>query len=114
MTRVQSLKVIVSAFEWSFQDISELYYTHFATLPETLLTGCCYLLLTGLPGHPAEPKNGMEGPHGPRGFPGPVGQPGMAGIAGVPGICEARDCSIHAPVVRKEQGLVKGPLSPMI
>ena len=30
----------------------------------------------------------------------------------VPGFCEARDCSIHAPVMRKEQGLVKrGPYS---
>lgn len=66
---------------------------------------------TGLPGHPAEPKDGLEGPQGPRGFPGPVGQPGMAGDAGIPGVCEARDCSIHAPVVRKEMGLVKGPLS---
>lgn len=66
---------------------------------------------TGLPGHPAEPKDGLEGPQGPRGFPGPVGQPGMAGDAGIPGVCEARDCSIHAPVMRKEMGLVKGPLS---
>lgn len=66
---------------------------------------------TGLPGHSAEPKDGLEGPQGPRGFPGPVGQPGMAGDAGIPGVCEARDCSIHAPVVRKEMGLVKGPLS---
>uniref|UniRef100_A0A8C1HWJ0 Zgc:113232 n=1 Tax=Cyprinus carpio carpio TaxID=630221 RepID=A0A8C1HWJ0_CYPCA len=67
--------------------------------------------LRGLPGHPAEPKDGIDGPRGPRGFPGPVGQPGMAGDAGIPGICEARDCSIHAPVMRKEMGLVKGPLS---
>lgn len=71
-------------------------------------------LSAGLPGHPAEPKNGMEGPRGPRGFPGPVGQPGMLGVAGVPGFCEARDCSIHAPVMRKEQGLVKGPVSSKI
>lgn len=67
--------------------------------------------LTGLPGHPAVPKDGAEGPQGPRGFPGPVGQLGMAGLVGVPGFCEARDCSIHAPVMRKEQGLVKGPVS---
>ncbi|KAL2084514.1 hypothetical protein ACEWY4_020032 [Coilia grayii] len=67
--------------------------------------------LRGLPGHPAIPKDGAEGPQGPRGFPGPVGQPGMGGQAGVPGVCEARDCSIHAPVMRKEQGLVKGPVS---
>lgn len=56
----------------------------------------------------------MEGPRGPRGFPGAVGIPGMVGIAGVPGFCEARDCSIHAPVMRKEQGLVKGPSSSKI
>lgn len=65
----------------------------------------------GLPGHPGVPRNGLDGPQGSRGFPGPVGQPGMAGIPGVPGVCEARDCSIYAPVVRKEQGLVKGPQS---
>ncbi|CAB1334344.1 unnamed protein product [Coregonus sp. 'balchen'] len=72
--------------------------------------------LRGLPGHPAEPKKGMAGPRGPTGFTGALGQPGMAGNAGVPGFCEARDCSIHAPVMRKEQGLVKGPrdLSPKI
>lgn len=57
------------------------------------------------------PRNGLEGPQGPRGFPGPVGQPGMAGSPGVPGVCEARDCGIHAPVVHKEQGLIKGPHS---
>lgn len=57
------------------------------------------------------PRNGLEGPQGPRGLPGPVGQPGMAGNPGVPGMCEVRDCSIHASVVRKEQGLVKGPHS---
>lgn len=68
-------------------------------------------LQTGLAGHPAEPKDGIDGPRGPRGFPGPVGQPGIIGDGGIPGVCEARDCSIHAPVVRKEMGLVKGPLS---
>lgn len=67
-----------------------------------------------MPGDPAEAKNGMEGPRGPRGFPGPVGTPGMVGVAGVPGLCEARDCSIHAPVMRKEQGLVKRPASSKI
>ena len=70
-----------------------------------------YFLFVGLPGNPAEPKNGLEGPRGPRGFPGAVGQPGMVGIAGVAGFCEARDCSIHAPVMRKEQGLVKRTFS---
>ena len=70
-----------------------------------------FIFSPGLPGHPAEPKDGMAGPRGPRGFPGPMGIAGMAGNAGVPGFCEARDCSIHAPVMRKEQGLVKGPLS---
>lgn len=43
------------------------------------------------------------------GFPGAVGQAGMAGDPGVAGFCEARDCSIYAPVLRKEQGLVKRP-----
>lgn len=69
------------------------------------------LLFTGSPGNPAEPKDGMEGLRGARGFSGPVGPPGMVGFAGVPGFCEARDCSIYAPVMRKEQGLVKGPVS---
>ena len=63
--------------------------------------------ISGLPGYPAEPQNGMEGPRGPSGLPGVVGQPGMVGIVGVSGFCEARDCSIHAPVMHKEQGLVK-------
>ncbi|XP_016088192.1 collagen alpha-2(IX) chain-like [Sinocyclocheilus grahami] len=67
--------------------------------------------LRGLPSHPAEPKDGIDGLRGPCGFPRPVDQPGMVGDAGIPGMCEARDCSIHAPVVRKEMGLVKGPLS---
>lgn len=64
---------------------------------------------TGLPGNPAEPRNGSEGPLGPRGFPGVTGRVGAVGISGVPGVCEARDCSIYAPVLRKEQGLVKRP-----
>lgn len=63
----------------------------------------------GLSGNQAEPKNGMEGPRGPVGFPGAVGQAGVVGDPGVAGFCEARDCSIYAPVLRKEQGLVKRP-----
>lgn len=65
----------------------------------------------GEQGHQAEPKNGTEGPRGPRGFPGSVGPPGSVGFPGVPGFCEMRDCGIYAPVMRKEQGLVKGPAS---
>lgn len=64
---------------------------------------------TGLSGNPAEAKSGMEGPRGPIGFPGAVGQVGAVGDPGVAGFCEARDCSIYAPVLRKEQGLVKRP-----
>lgn len=63
----------------------------------------------GLSGSPAEPQRGLEGPRGPTGFPGAPGRAGVAGDPGAAGSCEARDCSIYAPVLRKEQGLVKGP-----
>lgn len=66
----------------------------------------------GLSGNPAEPASGLEGPRGPVGFPGPLGQAGVGGDPGVAGLCEARDCSIYAPVLRKEQGLVKRPARP--
>lgn len=67
------------------------------------------LISAGLSGNPAEPKRGLEGPQGPVGFPGALGQAGVVGDPGVAGFCEARDCSIYAPVLRKEQGLVKRP-----
>lgn len=67
------------------------------------------LFSTGLSGNPAEPTRGQDGPRGPVGFPGALGQAGVVGDPGVAGFCEARDCSIYAPVLRKEQGLVKRP-----
>lgn len=92
--------------------ILTLYRRNFPSLLDFYKSFLVCSLSAGFPGDPAEPRIGTEGPRGPRGFPGVVGQPGAVGIAGVSGFCEARDCSIYAPVMRKEQGLVKRPAGP--
>ncbi|KAM8966977.1 uncharacterized protein RCH25_025643 [Pelodytes ibericus] len=60
----------------------------------------------GYPGYPGVAKDGAAGPQGSPGYSGTLGRRGLPGPAGVPGFCEARDCSINAPSMLNEQGLL--------